>query len=102
LGFHLDIDDFGTGHASLSQLVDIPAAGIKIDRMFVAGIPQDAQKMRILHATIQMAQSLALSIVAEGIETDAQQQFFTAWPHIRLQGYKLGRPALAAQWLAQL
>lgn len=102
LGFHLDIDDFGTGHASLSQLVDIPAAGIKIDRMFVAGIPQDAQKMRILHATIQMAQSLALSIVAEGIETDAQQQFFAAWPHIRLQGFKLGRPALAAQWLAQL
>jgi EAL domain-containing protein (putative c-di-GMP-specific phosphodiesterase class I)/GGDEF domain-containing protein len=102
LGFHLDIDDFGTGHASLSQLVDIPAAGIKIDRMFVAGIPQDAQKIRILHATIQMAQSLSLSIVAEGIETEAQQQFFAAWPHILLQGFKLGRPALAAQWLAQL
>ena len=100
LGFHLDIDDFGTGHASLSQLVDIPAAGIKIDRMFVAGIPQDAQKIRILHATIQMAQSLALSIVAEGIETQAQLQFFAPWPHIRLQGYKLGRPAAAAQWLA--
>lgn len=90
-GIELAIDDFGTGYASLSYLRDMPASTLKIDRSFVAGIPDDAGAMAIVSGVIGLAGSFGMSCIAEGIETDAQ------WAHLADrgvlgQGYRLGVP----------
>lgn len=97
-GFSISIDDFGTGHSSLSQLVDCPADTIKIDRRFVSCIPQDSRTVRILHTTIQLAKALNLNIVAEGVENDIQRRFLQSLGCQLMQGYLFGRPAPAAYW----
>ncbi|EGM79595.1 EAL domain-containing protein [Rheinheimera sp. A13L] len=97
-GFSISIDDFGTGHSSLSQLVDCPADTIKIDRRFVSCIPQDSRTVRILHTTIQLAKALNLNIVAEGVENDIQRRFLQSLGCQLMQGYLFGRPAPALYW----
>lgn len=97
-GFSISIDDFGTGHSSLSQLVDCPADTIKIDRRFVSCIPQDSRTVRILHTTIQLAKALDLQIVAEGVENDIQRRFLQSLGCQLMQGYLFGRPAPASYW----
>jgi len=97
-GFSISIDDFGTGHSSLSQLVDCPADTIKIDRRFVSCIPQDSRTVRILHTTIQLAKALNLQIVAEGVENDIQRRFLQSLGCQLMQGYLFGRPAPALYW----
>lgn len=97
-GFSISIDDFGTGHSSLSQLVDCPADTIKIDRRFVSCIPQDSRTVRILHTTIQLAKALNLNIVAEGVENDIQRRFLQSLGCQLMQGYLFGRPAPAGYW----
>lgn len=101
-GFSISIDDFGTGHSSLSQLVDCPADTIKIDRRFVSCIPQDSRTVRILHTTIQLAKALNLNIVAEGVESDIQRRFLQSLGCQLMQGYLFGRPAPADFWQDQL
>lgn len=101
-GFSISIDDFGTGHSSLSQLVDCPADTIKIDRRFVSCIPQDSRTVRILHTTIQLAKALNLNIVAEGVESDIQRRFLQSLGCQLMQGYLFGRPAPADYWQDQL
>ncbi len=101
-GFSISIDDFGTGHSSLSQLVDCPADTIKIDRRFVSCIPQDSRTVRILHTTIQLAKALNLQIVAEGVENDIQRRFLQSLGCQLMQGYLFGRPAPADYWQNQL
>lgn len=97
-GFSISIDDFGTGHSSLSQLVDCPADTIKIDRRFVSCIPQDSRTVRILHTTIQLAKALNLQIVAEGVENDIQRRFLQSLGCQLMQGYLFGRPAPVSYW----
>ncbi|MBY0418604.1 MAG: EAL domain-containing protein, partial [Pararheinheimera sp.] len=94
----ISIDDFGTGHSSLSQLVDCPADTIKIDRRFVSCIPQDSRTVRILQTTIQLAKALNLNIVAEGVENDIQRRFLQSLGCQLMQGYLFGRPAPALYW----
>ena len=101
-GYSISIDDFGTGHSSLSQLVDCPADTIKIDRRFVSCIPQDSRTVRILHTTIQLAKALNLNIVAEGVENDIQRRFLQSLGCQLMQGYLFGRPAPADFWQDQL
>ncbi|MBU0912417.1 MAG: EAL domain-containing protein [Gammaproteobacteria bacterium] len=101
-GFSISIDDFGTGHSSLSQLVDCPADTIKIDRRFVSCIPQDSRTVRILHTTIQLAKALNLNIVAEGVENDIQRRFLQSLGCQLMQGYLFGRPAPAEYWQNKL
>lgn len=97
-GFSISIDDFGTGHSSLSQLVDCPADTIKIDRRFVSCIPQDSRTVRILQTTIQLAKALNLNTVAEGVENDIQRRFLQSLGCQLMQGYLFGRPAPALYW----
>ncbi len=97
-GFSIAIDDFGTGHASLSQLVDLPADTIKIDRLFVNGIPHNKQQVKILYTTIQLAKSLQLTVVAEGVENDLQQRFLAKLGCHQQQGFFFGKPASVEHW----
>ena len=98
------IDDFGTGYSSLSHLRNVPADFIKIDQSFVAGIPADEKTCGIVRTIMAMARGLGLQVIAEGVETDAQQRYLRELECDEVQGFLLGRPLPApefAQWLAQ-
>ena len=91
-GFSLSIDDFGTGYSSLGYLKRFQVGTLKIDQSFVRGLPMDSENAAIVEAVIQMARALNISVVAEGVETEAQAEFLRlAGCHI-LQGYLFGRP----------
>ncbi len=71
-GMRIAIDDFGTGYSSLSYLTQFPAHKLKIDKSFVAKLPHDRQALAIVTAIVGLAHALNLTVVAEGIETQAQ------------------------------
>ena len=98
----LSVDDFGTGHSSLSQLRDLPFEELKIDRTFVHGAWRDASLAAILTASIGMAHQLGMKSVAEGIEDRADWDFLRESGCDVGQGYLIGRPMTAGaltQWL---
>lgn len=92
----LSIDDFGTGHSSLTQLRDIPFDELKIDRSFVHGAWRDASLRAIFEASLGMARQLGMKIVAEGVEDREDWGFLRAVGCDMAQGYFIGRPMLAA------
>jgi diguanylate cyclase (GGDEF)-like protein/PAS domain S-box-containing protein len=96
LGTRVVMDDFGTGYSSLSYLKHFPINGLKIDRAFVADIPQDAQDVAMLRAIIALGQELGLSVVAEGVETQAQLDCLLELNCHNLQGYWISHPLPAA------
>jgi EAL domain-containing protein (putative c-di-GMP-specific phosphodiesterase class I) len=95
MGIALALDDFGTGYSSLSYLRRFPISRVKIDRSFVQEIPENADDRALTTAIIAMAHSLGLTVVAEGVETGAQEEFLRASGCDELQGYRLGRPVPA-------
>ena len=92
LGVTLALDDFGTGFSSLSHLSRFPIDVIKIDQSFVAAIESDTQSRAIVAAILAMAHRLSLAVVAEGVETDAQEQFLREQECDVFQGYRFGHP----------
>ena len=92
MGFTFALDDFGTGFSSLSYLKELPISELKIDKSFVDGIPDDESDTTICSATIGMAQSLGLEVVAEGVETQAQFDWLAENNCDVLQGYLLSKP----------
>lgn len=99
LGARLSIDDFGTGYSSLAYLKRYPLDKIKIDRSFVKDTPDDVDDVSIIKAIIQMAHSLNLRVVAEGVETKAQWNLLKAMGCDLIQGYYLARPMPATDAL---
>lgn len=91
-GIRLLMDDFGTGHSSLSNLRRLPLHAVKIDRSFVADLPGEARARGIVTAIIAMAHQLGLEVVAEGVETGEQLAVLKAEGCDSAQGFLLGRP----------
>ena len=79
-GLRLAIDDFGTGHSSLSRLKHLPADILKIDRPFLAGVPQEAAARSMVKAIVEVARGLGMQPIAEGIENEDQRESCSAQP----------------------
>ena len=99
MGVHISIDDFGTGYSSLLYLKRLPARELKIDRGFVSDLVHDKEDAAIIAAIVALGHTLNLEIVAEGVETAEQQEFLTRMGCTSLQGYLLGQPMPAAQFI---
>jgi diguanylate cyclase (GGDEF)-like protein/PAS domain S-box-containing protein len=97
-GARLAIDDFGTGYSSLAQIKRFPIDTIKVDRSFIREIPHDGEDRAITEAIIAMGKTLSLTVVAEGVETEAQQRFLLEHACDEMQGYYFNRPADAEQF----
>lgn len=104
LGVKLSIDDFGAGYSSLAQLARLPVHELKIDRAFVARMLDLGQDAAIVKSTIDLAHTLGLVVVAEGVESAEQWQRLVAYGCDEAQGYYLTRPLEAADleaWLVE-
>ncbi len=101
-GVKLWLDDFGTGFSGLNHLRRLPIDGVKIDRSFVADILHDADDRTLTKALIQMAHSLRIGIIAEGIEQQGQYELLREIGCERGQGFLLGRPMSQEAFLRQL
>jgi len=101
-GLNVVLDDFGTGFSSLSYLLNFPVSGVKIDRSFVVGLPDHEASRRVVAVILQMAATLELDVVAEGVETAAQFEWLIQQGCTRFQGYFFGRPVEANAMQARL
>jgi EAL domain-containing protein (putative c-di-GMP-specific phosphodiesterase class I) len=90
LGFSLD--DFGTGYSSLAYLKRLPFDQLKIDRAFVREILDDATSAAIAQTIIALSRAMGLSVMAEGVETEAQREFLASLGCDLYQGYLFSRP----------
>jgi EAL domain-containing protein (putative c-di-GMP-specific phosphodiesterase class I) len=89
------IDDFGTGYSSLSYLNQFPLRALKIDRAFVCEIGEEGASGKLASAMIAMAHQLDLSVIAEGVETEAQRDYLRDHGCDQFQGFLFGRPQAA-------
>ena len=105
LGIRLSVDDFGTGYSSLGHLKELPIDKMKIDRSFVVDLPDHRDSAAIARAIVQMGRSLGITVIAEGVESDAQRAFLAAEACDELQGESISPPlALDAfeHWVARM
>lgn len=102
VGATIIIDDFGTGHASLSQLIDMSASIIKVDREFVERVETSERHRKIVKMTLDLAKSLEMQTIAEGVETRAQLAVLKQMGFKHFQGYLFGKPAPIEHWISEL
>jgi EAL domain-containing protein (putative c-di-GMP-specific phosphodiesterase class I) len=95
LGVHLALDDFGTGYSSLLYLQGLPIDRLKIDRSFVAGLDAEDHDGTIIQTVVDLAHTLGITVVAEGVETLAELRAIGAMGCDEAQGFLLGRPVPA-------
>jgi len=97
-GIRLALDDFGVGFSSLVHLRDLPIHRLKIDRSFTVDCMRDARTLTIVKAVIEMARALGIKITAEGVETQAQQNWMQQLGCDSAQGYLFSRPLTADEF----
>ncbi|MDP1730224.1 MAG: EAL domain-containing protein [Devosia sp.] len=103
LGIRLSMDDFGTGYSSLSHLARLPVTELKIDRSFITELEESVNAQTLVTAVIRIGQSLGLTMVAEGVETEAQRRFLQALECDVLQGFLFSKalpPSEFESWFA--
>ena len=98
-GIHISIDDFGTGYSSLSYLKKFPLDTLKIDQSFVRDLMEDSDDAAIVSAIIAMAKSLKFNVIAEGVENQDQLNYLAAHGCNEVQGYFLGKPVPADEFV---
>jgi EAL domain-containing protein (putative c-di-GMP-specific phosphodiesterase class I) len=105
LGVTLSIDDFGTGYTSLSYLKQLPVQQLKIDKIFIVNMTGDSADQRIVRSAIQLAHGFGMTVVAEGVESQAVAAQLLEYGCDYAQGFHLGRPQAAASieanWLTR-
>jgi diguanylate cyclase (GGDEF)-like protein/PAS domain S-box-containing protein len=102
LGVGLSLDDFGTGYSSLSRLAHLPIRELKIDRSFMRDVETDPSARAIVTTVVRVGQSLNLTVVAEGVETDGQRDLLTELGCDVIQGFLYARalsPPAFGRWL---
>ncbi|WP_104162977.1 bifunctional diguanylate cyclase/phosphodiesterase [Cryobacterium sp. N22] len=99
-GVIISMDDFGTGHSSLSRLTEIELDVIKIDQSFVAAIDTERDSP-VADLTIKLAATLGLQVIAEGVETEAQAEWLREHGCLLAQGYLYSRPVAADEFVAR-
>ena len=92
LGMRLAVDDFGTGYSSLAQLTRLPASVLKIDRAFIYDLEHHSENRTVVRAVMGLGKALGLRLIAEGVETKAQQQELYTHGCDFIQGYLFYRP----------
>ena len=103
LGARIAIDDFGTGHSSLAWIKNLPVDELKIDRSFVAELPDNRRDVAIVRATIELAHSLNMTVLAEGVESRPAMRWLTSQGCEKAQGFFISRPMPAetfSQWVS--
>jgi diguanylate cyclase (GGDEF)-like protein/PAS domain S-box-containing protein len=101
IGVRLSLDDFGTGYSSLAILKRLPLNRLKIDQVFVRDMRDDPQSASIIRAIVTLGESLALTVIAEGVESTVQRDALLALGCHHFQGYLFGMPApnpATAEW----
>jgi len=102
-GAKVAIDDFGTGYSNLQHLISIPCDTLKIDRLFIQGIPSgDEKKIQLLTAMLQLGKTLGYTVIAEGIEFQEQADHLLAIGCKYGQGYLYGKPMTIEHFLEHL
>jgi EAL domain-containing protein (putative c-di-GMP-specific phosphodiesterase class I) len=102
LGCHVDLDDFGTGHASITSLRQFPIQRLKIDRSFVTRCDSDPDQQRMLTAILTMAERLEMTTLAEGLETAGEHTLVAQLGVDHVQGFGIARPMpvdMLAEWI---
>jgi EAL domain-containing protein (putative c-di-GMP-specific phosphodiesterase class I) len=106
LGVSVGLDDFGAGHASFAYLKDIPFTKVKIDQSLIVGIDGDGEPARrgraIVGHVVAIAHAIGGSVVAEGVETEAQFAVLRSLGCDSMQGWLLGRPAAPEFWIGEI
>ena len=102
MGIMLSIDDFGTGYSSLAYLKKFPIQSLKIDRSFIQDLGVDSDDDAIVKATIAMAQSLNLKVVAEGVESRSQMNLLTNYQCQEVQGFLFAKPMSSTDFVEYL
>jgi len=98
MGVSISLDDFGTGFASMGYLTSLPLDVLKLDRSFIAGLPDDVVSAKVVSAIVALAHSLGLRVVAEGVETARQRDYLVERACDELQGFLISAPLNAAEF----
>ncbi len=98
LGLRVYLDDFGTGHSSLSRLAKFPIDVLKVDRSFVARLDSDVKSLALTKSIVLIGKTLGMKLMAEGVETQSQLTRLTDMGCDFIQGYLISKPVPPAQF----